>query len=413
MRTILTTTALVLALAANAASAQELTLVSMAGSQERGFAKVITAFEEANPGVTIVHQPIPYDQFMQTMTTRIVGGEAPDMAYVLDRWANAFAGQGQLIELTDKVDPSYKDVVLPFHMEQVMHEGRQIGVPITFNIQSLVINADAMAEAGIDVPQTYEEAWSWQDLIEVGRKLKEAGVTDFAFSHWPNSTPSRLSQYLVAEGGSILTEDLTAPNLDNDLTKSMLSEIKATFDEGLVPPDNWTTPREIWPLFLSGKVAIQVAGGNFSRSSIIQADVPFDWTYSIMPTTLGTANPIVAFNSTEHEEQVLAFIDFLMQPEAQIMFAQETSYLPVRQDIPEDVLAKAFGDDAGKMKLLMTEQTKGITPTILKEMATPFWSEVDMFLRGKLEELSLGVIDADAFVAEAEPEITRILDQYK
>lgn len=412
MRLVLTASALAIAAAA-AFAETELTLVSTAGSQERAFAEIIAAFEAQHPDIKVVYQPIPYDQFMQTMTTRTVGGAAPDMAYVLDRWANAFAGQGQLMDLAGKVDAGYADVVLPFHWEQFRYEGQQIGVPITFNIQSLVVNKTALDAAGIAIPQTFEEAWSWQDLIEVGRKLKAAGTVDFPFAHWPNSTPSRLSQYLVAEGGSVLTEDLGAPNLDNDLTKGMLGEIKATFDEGLVPPDNWTTPREIWPLFLSGKVAIQVAGGNFSKASIDQADVDFDWTYSIMPTTLGTANPMIVFNSTEHEAEVLKFVEFMMRPETQITFARHTSYLPARQDIPEDVLAEAFGEDAGKMKLLMTEQTKGITPTILSEMASPAWSEVDMFLRGKLEELSLGVVDPEAFVSEAEPEIERILSQYK
>lgn len=399
---------------ASAALAQtEITLVSSSGEQEKAFADIISTFEAANPDIKVVYQPIPYDQFMQTMTTRTVGGQAPDMAYVLDRWANAFAGQGQLMDLNGKIDAGYSSVVLPFHWKEFQYKGQQIGAPITFNIQSLVVNATALKAAGIEIPQTFETAWSWQDLLGVARKLKAAGATEFPFAHWPHSTPSRLSQYLVAEGGSVLTPDLSAPNLDNGLTKQMLGEIKSTFDEGLVPPDNWTTPADIWPLFLSGKVAIQVAGGNFSKSSIDQAKVPFEWTYSIMPTTLGTANPMIVFKDTKHEDAVLKFVDYMMSPDAQITFATYTSYLPARQDIPEERLAAAFGADAGKMKMLMTEQTKGITPTILNEMSSPAWSEIDMFLRGKLEELSLGIVNPDTFVSESHPEIVRILGQYK
>lgn len=401
------------ALLAAPATAQELSLVSMAGSQEAAFAELIAAFEAEHPGVTIEYQAIPYDQFMQTLTTRVVGGEAPDMAYLLDRWANALAGQGRLMDLTGEVDEAYVEAVLPFHWSQFTQDGAQIGVPITFNIQSLVVNEDALEEAGVAIPQTFEEAWSWDDLVEVGRDLKEAGVTPFAFAHWPNSTPSRLSQYLVAEGGSVLSDDLSAPNLDNETTRELLAEIAATYEEGLVPPDNWTTPSEIWPLFLAGEVAIQVAGGNFSKSSIDQAEVPFEWTYSIMPTTLGTANPMVVFEDTEHPEIALDFVRYMTTPEAMLIFAEHTAYLPARQDIPEAELEAAFGEDAGKMKLLMEEQTKGITPVILGEMSSPAWSEIDMFLRGKLEELSLGLIDAEAFVSESEPEIERILAQYE
>ncbi|MDE0098609.1 MAG: sugar ABC transporter substrate-binding protein [Truepera sp.] len=396
------------------AAAQEVTLrfVFMAGVYGDAFEVLKEDFEAANPDIGIELQGIPYNQFMQTMTTRILGGDAPDVAYVLDRWANAFAGQGVLVPLDDRVPDDYISQLLDFHWGEFEYQGAHIGVPLTFNIQSLVINKTALDAAGIDIPQTFEDAWTWNDLIEVGRQLKEAGVVRFPFSHWPNSTPSRLSQYLVAEGGSILTPDLSAPNLDNDVTREMLAEIQTTFEEELVPPDNWATPGEIWPLFLSGQIGIQVAGGNFSKASIDQAMVDFDWTYSIMPTTLGTANPLIMFEQSEHPEEVWRFIEFLMQPESVLKLAEISSNLPARQDLGVDALAAAFGDDAAKMQLLMTEQTKGITPTILNEMSSPAWSEIDLFLRGKLEELSLGVITPDQFIEESSPEIERILATY-
>ena len=396
------------------AAAQEVTLrfVFMAGVYGDAFEVLIEDFEAANPDIGIELQGIPYNQFMQTMTTRILGGDAPDVAYVLDRWANAFAGQGVLVPLDDRVPDDYISQLLDFHWGEFEYQGSHIGVPLTFNIQSLVVNKTALDAAGVDIPQTFEDAWTWNELIEVGRQLKEADVVRFPFSHWPNSTPSRLSQYLVAEGGSILTPDLSAPNLDNDVTREMLAEIQTTFDEELVPPDNWATPGEIWPLFLSGQVGIQVAGGNFSKASIDQAMVDFEWTYSIMPTTLGTANPLIMFEQSEHPEEAWRFIEFLMQPESVLKLAEISSNLPARQDLGVDALAAAFGDDAAKMQLLMTEQTRGITPTILNEMSSPAWSEIDLFLRGKLEELSLGVITPDQFIEESSPEIERILATY-
>ena len=74
------------ATSANADSAEAVTLVSL-----------FKDYEAKTPGVKIDLQPIPYDNFMQTLTTRVVGNQAPDAALLLDRFATALAGQKALL----------------------------------------------------------------------------------------------------------------------------------------------------------------------------------------------------------------------------------------------------------------------------------------------------------------------------
>ncbi len=382
-------------------------------NNENAFRPLLEEFEAANPGIKVEFQTIPYDQFTQTMTTRIIGGSAPDVAYVLDRWANAFAGQGALASLDDRVPQEYIDTLTDFHWSEfATPAGEHFGVPLTFNIQALIVNKTALDAAGVDIPATFEEGWSWNELIDVGRKIKQSGVTEFAFNYWYSSTPSRLSQYLVAEGGSILTPDLSAANLDTPVARRVLAEIQKTFEDGLAPPDNWTAVKQMFPLFLSGKVAIQMAGGNYSIPAIRQGDPNFEWLYAPMPTTLGTANPLVMFNQTEHPDEAWRLMEFLMKPENVLKLSSVSFNLPARQDLEVEQLQAAFGEDAAKMQFLIQEQTKGITQTILNEMAHQGWSEIDLYMRGKLEELALGRKTPDELVAEATIEINRILAKY-
>jgi len=390
-----------------------LKFLARSGTAEKGFRPLLKDFEAANPSIKVELQTLPYDQFMQTVTTRIVGGKAPDVSYVLDRWANALAGQGVLTPLDDLVPQEYINALTDFHWQEFEHKGKHIGVPLTFNIQTLIVNKTALDKAGIDIPTTYETGWSWNDLIYVGQKIKESGVTDYAFNYWYNSTPSRLSQYLVAEGGSIMTPDLSAANLDTLVARRVLSEIQMTFKDGLAPPNNWTAIKQMFPLFLSGKVAIQMAGGNYSVPSIRQGKPKFEWVFAPMPTTLGTANPLIMFNQTKHPEEAWKLIEFLMQPENVVKLSSVTFNLPARGDIPVGKLQKAFGEDAWKMQFLIKEQTKGITPTILSEMSSPAWSEIDLYMRTKLEELSLHMKSPDQLITEATPEINRIISKYK
>lgn len=375
-------------------------------------AGLLADFEAANPGITVEIQPIPYDNFMQTLTTRVIGGQAPDTALLLDRWAPALIAQNALLPLDDYLPAGYGDDFNEVAWNFSVVEDRPYAIPFYTNVQSNLYNVDQYEAAGITVPQTIDEAWKFQQLAEVSQQVKEANGTDYGLIHWWHSTPARLSMYLVAEGGSVLNEDLTAPALNSPVAVDLLAQIQETFRSGLSPQDNWTQTAadSMFPLWFDGQASTLIASGNFH---VLLADEQvadrFRWSFLYAPTTLGTPILVAGFQQTQYPEETAALLQFLAEPANMARYAVETVSIPTRTDIPSEALEFPTGSE--QIQLLL-EQFKAASPHIQAEMRHPAWSEIDLMLRGKLEQLALDQATPEQVAADGATEIERLLERY-
>jgi ABC-type glycerol-3-phosphate transport system substrate-binding protein len=372
--------------------------------------EVFRAFEAENPGIKVELQPIPYDNFMPTLTTRVIGGQAPDAALLLDRFATAMVGQNALLPLNDHLPADYSTSFLSAPWNFASVDGQAYAIPLYTNIQAIIYNKDQFAAAGIEVPATPAEAWLFPGVVEVATKTKEAAGTDYGLIHWPNSTPSRLSQYLVAAGGSVLSEDLSAPALDRPVAIELLTQIQETFKSGLAPEDNWTNPTEMLDLWTSGQASMLLASGNFQVLQVNETvGDQFGWSFAFMPNTLGTPIELTAFAQTQHPEETVALLQFIASAENMAKICGAANLVPTRTDVPADSIEYPVG--AEQMAILQQQATVA-SEKIQREMKHPAWSEIDLMLRDKLEQLALGSLSPEDVASQGSAEIVTLLERY-
>ncbi len=60
---------------------------------------IVAAFQEANPGITVEFEAVPFGDFFTKLKTLIAGGEAPDVVSLNIENLAAFASLGALEEL--------------------------------------------------------------------------------------------------------------------------------------------------------------------------------------------------------------------------------------------------------------------------------------------------------------------------
>src|SRR3990172_251717 len=117
---------------------------------------VISAFEAANPGVTIEATRFAYDDFKPALLTSLAGGEAPDTARLDIAWVSEFADQGALLEL-DTSMPDFDAIAantFPGPLSTNYWNGHYYGLPQNTNTQVLLWNEDVFSEAGLEPPST-------------------------------------------------------------------------------------------------------------------------------------------------------------------------------------------------------------------------------------------------------------------
>jgi multiple sugar transport system substrate-binding protein len=127
-------------------------------AEVKSLTTLFQAFESANPSIKVELQPIPYDNFMPTLTTRVIGNQAPDAALLLDRFATAMVGQQALLPLDGKLPADYAKAFNKPAWEFATVDGHPYAIPLYANVQAIIYNADQFAKAGVVPPAKPEDA---------------------------------------------------------------------------------------------------------------------------------------------------------------------------------------------------------------------------------------------------------------
>ncbi len=194
------------------------------GSQNRHdrTIKVIEMWEAANPDVDIVYEFASFTDYWTLENTKAAGEQLPcvmqqDYAY-LTEWAS----RGLLMPLDPFFESSQIDVS---NVPASLLDGGKVGdetfgISLGTNSQSIIIDVDAFAEAGIELPST---TWTWTEFEEVARQLHEnlgiwamtAGTTGLGDVQFWRTMNLGYGQPVISEDGKSLGYTDDQPTIDH------------------------------------------------------------------------------------------------------------------------------------------------------------------------------------------------------
>ncbi|MCZ8311374.1 MAG: extracellular solute-binding protein [Magnetospirillum sp.] len=152
---------------------------------------VIAEFEAANPGAKVNLYSIPFTQYVQQLTVRFAGNNAPDIVHLPTRNFAAFASQGWLAPLDDRL--ARTDILQSWTplQSEMKWEGKTQGLLLMGYGSLLYYNEKLLADAGLSVPTTPAQ---WLEAIEKTTKRDQGqfGLVATSIEH-PN---------LVVEAGT-------------------------------------------------------------------------------------------------------------------------------------------------------------------------------------------------------------------
>ncbi|MDX6247175.1 MAG: multiple sugar transport system substrate-binding protein [Kribbellaceae bacterium] len=272
---------------------------------EKDLAALVTAFQTANPNITVQVETVPYANYFTKLQTAVAGGTAADAFELNYENFVTYAKNGSLAELKTVDSSAYKKSLY----DAFTDGGKQYGVPESFSNVVLFYNKALFKQAGVAEPTA---DWTWKDEQAAAQKLTDKGA-----KVWGDYQPVSYNEFykvLAQNGGEFLNADRTAATFNSpqgvEAAKFLIDKVGKTMP---TEADGAGTPDFDSKLFKSGKLAMWHTGiWMFSG----MADAPFDWDVVVEPGNTEKAsamfvNGLVVSAASKNADAAQKWVTFL------------------------------------------------------------------------------------------------------
>lgn len=217
-----------------AAAAQTITLATHYPPENVAVLEPCFVQYQEETGVEVVHQQIPYGDYLQTILTARLGGQAPDIYHVYSIWAAQLVDNGLLATPPDEVLSFVTDGYVSSTVDAVTIGGQVWGIPTEVSNYLLVYNKKILQEAGYDAPPT-----TWADFMEVAaattQRDDQGRAAQIGYAGYYPSVAGVVHPYLTllySKGIELFNEDFTETNLGSEEALETLQQLVSLFDAG-------------------------------------------------------------------------------------------------------------------------------------------------------------------------------------
>ncbi|HZY50524.1 MAG TPA: sugar ABC transporter substrate-binding protein [Devosia sp.] len=317
----------------------------------------------------VVVTVIPDNQMVTKLATGSQAGDVPDMVSFDLIYMPDFMKAGFLKDITDemKKDPNY-DGVAQAYKDIATYDGKIYGAGFTPDVSVLLWNKDLFKAAGLDPDK---QPMSLAEIHADAKKIAALGNDTYGY-YFSGSCPGCnifvTSPMMVAAGSKLLPTKAGDDALTGDGVKDVLTEMKAMWDEKLVPDSAQAdTGANFLATFETGKIGIQGTGG-FAISALKHDKPDMNFGIGFIPGTKdGQASAFVGGDviaipaASKHADIALQFIHWELTDEAQLEGLAKNNIIPSRPALADN---KYFKDEP---RVVTTAQAlgKGFTPYAL------------------------------------------------
>ncbi|MBB6730442.1 ABC transporter substrate-binding protein [Cohnella zeiphila] len=233
------------AIASPASDGESKTIVFQTYQYNEEFAAAIKNYEALHPNITIKLNSLAkgeedlnglgLEKFRQTTSTQLLAGQGPDLIDVDWLPTDRYAGKNILTDLGAAMasDPSFhKEDYFDNIIEPVGSEGEITSIPMSFFMQTLVGDQEAIEKSGVSFD---DKSWNWDEFAEAGRQLVAKGGHEDAYVF--KSPINLLYQMVQANLPALVDAERKEAHFDSDLFIGMLNGIRKMEEDKVVTFD--------------------------------------------------------------------------------------------------------------------------------------------------------------------------------
>lgn len=357
---------------------------------------VVEAYNSSHENqVEITH--VPADQYVSKFAAAVQSRSLPDILAADVVFMPQIIEAGAAMDLTALLEESGAAGHLnPGHVQASSADGKVYGVPYVSDSSLYLYNKDLFREAGLDPA---DPPSTWDEMSTAAAKITALGDGVHGFYLSGNATSSLAYDFtplIWAQDQEVVTDDGSF-DWDNQATQDALAFLQSLYENGDIPETSKTdTGDGFFSVFASGKIGIDLAGGNGVNTATLGTDPEFDFGLAPIPgpedgqqASFSGGDAAAISATTEHPDEAWDFVQWLTSKET----SQETYLglpaLPPRTDV-------AAPDSLGEQFTVPAE--------LLKEGQTyvsPHYNEVVATAQGPFLEMFQSVVFNGADPAEA------------
>jgi glucose/mannose transport system substrate-binding protein len=296
----------------------------------------------------------------QALRTRIAAGDPPGTMQLLGFEGIDWANEGALRDLQPLAEAGgWRKAIAPAVLPFIRTEDTFFAVPINMHRNDWVwANKAVMDSAGLGVPS------SWQELVDMGPKLREAGVVPLAMGDEAWQITQVLDAIMIDVGGADFYRravvDLDPAALGGPemiASFDMLRQVRGLVDKGFVGRD-WAVATG---MVADGTAAMQVMG-DWAKGEFTARGLKPDVDFLCFATPSAEANYLFNVDAfgmfqTKDEAEIAAqdaLAETIMDPKVQHDFNVLKGSIPARSDVSvEDMdtcAQKSYADRAAAVE---------------------------------------------------------------
>ena len=373
------------------------------GKEGDSFKKLADKYTESHPNIKFNMVTVPYADLENKIKNMLNGNQAPAMA----RLTNLGPFENQLLDLGQYVSNRQTFVDSFGEGLKFVYDDKVLGAPMDVTANGLIYNKTAFDKAGVKVPQSADQVWTWDELEQDLKTVMAKGGCKYGMVF--DKTAQRLSTVFYEMGGSMLSTDLKTSNFNTPEIRSAVTLFKKLHDDKIIPTSVWLGSENPNNLFRTGQVATHFAG-SWMIANYKDQIKDFEWGVTYLPkgkvrSSVPGGKYLSAFKGTGVEKESADFIEWISKPENNAQYCKENLYLS--QVKGNESLDYGYGKDFFK---IFSDELNATSKQPGAEWAySSFTALVQNDLRDKMSDVLAGKTTVDGYVTAMDGEITKAL----